>query len=51
MSPFCKPTRHEGRIVILRASGFVVDHLREVCAPPDATNHPCYQLTTVDWAR
>ena len=23
-----------------RASGFAIDDLREICAPPDATDHP-----------
>ena len=35
----------------LRASGFTVDDLREIYAPPDATDHPYYQLATAEWAR
>jgi hypothetical protein len=35
----------------LRASGFTVDDLREIYAPPDAADHPYYQLATAEWAR
>jgi hypothetical protein len=35
----------------LRASGFTVDDLREIYAPPDAVDHPYYQLATIEWAR
>ena len=42
---------HGEWITILRASGFTVDDLREIYAPPDAVDHPYYQLATVEWAR
>ena len=42
---------HGKWITILRASGFIVDDLREIYAPPDAVDHPYYQLATVEWAR
>ena len=42
---------HGEWITILRASGFVIDDLREIYAPPDATDHPYYQLATAEWAR
>lgn len=42
---------HGEWITILRASGFTVDNLREIYAPPDAVDHPYYQLATVEWAR
>jgi SAM-dependent methyltransferase len=35
----------------LRASGFTVDHLREIYAPPGAPDHPYYQQATAEWAR
>jgi SAM-dependent methyltransferase len=42
---------HGEWITFLRASGFAIDDLREIYAPPDATDHPYYQLATADWAR
>lgn len=42
---------HGEWITILRASGFTIDDLRELYAPPDAPDHPYYQLTTAEWAR
>ena len=42
---------HGEWVTILRASGFTVDDLREIYAPPDAVDHPYYQLATVEWAR
>jgi SAM-dependent methyltransferase len=42
---------HGEWITILRASGFTIDGLREVYAPPDAPDHPYYQLATTEWAR
>lgn len=42
---------HGEWIAILRTSGFAVDGLREIYAPPDAADHPYYQLATADWAR
>jgi SAM-dependent methyltransferase len=41
---------HGEWIAILRASGSAVDGLREIYAPPDAADHPYYQLATADWA-
>lgn len=35
----------------MRASGFAIDDLREIYAPPDAPDHPYYQLATAEWAR
>lgn len=32
-------------------SGFVIDALRELYAPPDAPGHPYYTLATASWAR
>lgn len=31
-------------------SGFVIDALRELCAPPDAPDHPYYTLAAAGWA-
>lgn len=42
---------HGEWIRVLRASGFSVDALHELYAPPDAGPHPYYQLATADWAR
>jgi hypothetical protein len=42
---------HGEWITILRASGFIVDDLREIYAPPGAVDHPYYQLAAVEWAR
>jgi SAM-dependent methyltransferase len=42
---------HGEWIRILRASGFAVDALHELHAPPDAETHPYYELATADWAR
>ena len=42
---------HGEWITFLRASGFAIDDLCEIYAPPDATDHPYYQLATADWAR
>jgi SAM-dependent methyltransferase len=42
---------HGDRITILRASSFAIDDVREICAPPGAVDHPCYQLAAVEWAR
>jgi SAM-dependent methyltransferase len=42
---------HGEWITVLRASGFVMDDLREIYAPPGAPDHPYYQLATAEWAR
>ena len=36
---------------MLRESGFVVERLVEVQAPPDGETHPYYAYVTADWAR
>ena len=42
---------HGEWIKILRDSGFVIDGLHELYAPPDAPDHPYYQLANAEWAR
>jgi hypothetical protein len=42
---------HGDWIKILHASGFIIDDLRELYAPPDAPDHPYYKLATAHWAR
>jgi SAM-dependent methyltransferase len=42
---------HGEWIKLLRASGFTVDDLREIYAPPGAPDHPYYQQATAEWAR
>ena len=42
---------HGDWIKILHASGFIIDDLRELYAPPDAPDHPYYKLATAQWAR
>jgi len=42
---------HGEWIKILSASGFVIDALHELYAPPDAPDHPYYTLATASWAR
>jgi hypothetical protein len=42
---------HGEWIAILRGSGFAVDGLREVYAPPGAADHSYYQVATAGWAR
>src|SRR2546427_623533 len=42
---------HGDWIVRLRASGFAVEALRELQAPPDATAHPYYDWVRPEWAR
>jgi SAM-dependent methyltransferase len=42
---------HGTWIQILRAAGFLVEALHELYAPPDASNHPYYQLATAEWAQ
>jgi SAM-dependent methyltransferase len=38
-------------IKLLSATGFVIDALHELHAPPDASPHPYYGLATVRWAQ
>jgi len=42
---------HGDWIRIMRASGFAIDDLRELYAPPDAPDNPYYELATAEWAR
>jgi SAM-dependent methyltransferase len=42
---------HGDWIRIMRASGFAIDDLRELYAPPDAPDHPYYELATAEWSR
>jgi len=42
---------HGERISMLTATGLVIDALHELYAPPGATGHPHYQITTANWSR
>ena len=42
---------HGEWITILRGSGFVIDALHELYAPPDAPDHRYYALASAGWAR
>lgn len=42
---------HGEWIKILRDSGFIIDALHELYAPPDAPDHPYYALASAEWAR
>jgi SAM-dependent methyltransferase len=42
---------HGEWITILRGSGFIIDALHELYAPPDAPDHPYYPLASAEWAR
>lgn len=42
---------HGEWIKILRESGFIIDALHELYAPPDAPDHPYYALASTEWAR
>jgi hypothetical protein len=42
---------HGEWITILRDSGFIIDALHELYAPPHAPDHPCYTLASAEWAR
>jgi SAM-dependent methyltransferase len=41
---------HGDWIRLLRQFGFVVEGLHEIYAPPDATDHPFYEIVSVEWA-
>jgi SAM-dependent methyltransferase len=41
---------HGDWIAVLRRSGFVVEALRELYAPPGSTDHEYYDIVTADWA-
>jgi SAM-dependent methyltransferase len=42
---------HGEWIDLLRATGFEIERLIELQAPPDAETHPYYAFVTADWAR
>jgi hypothetical protein len=35
---------------LLRVSGFVVEALHELFAPPDRADHPFYEIVSPQWA-
>lgn len=41
---------HGDWVRLLRESGFVVEALREIYAPPDRGDHPFYEIVSSDWA-
>lgn len=41
---------HGDWVRLLRASGFVVEALREIYAPADRANHPFYDIVSPQWA-
>ena len=41
---------HGDWIRVLRGAGLIIDGLRELYAPADATDHPYYKLATARWA-
>jgi SAM-dependent methyltransferase len=41
---------HGNWISVLRRSGFLVDALHELYAPPASTDHEYYEIVTVEWA-
>ena len=42
---------HGDWVRLLRGSGFVVEALHEVYAPPDGDDHAFYEIVSADWAR
>jgi hypothetical protein len=42
---------HGQWLTLLRASGFELDRLEELYAPPGSVDHPFYKLATADWAQ
>jgi len=42
---------HGEWIKFLRDSGFVIDALHELYAPPDSPDHPYYALASAEWGR
>jgi len=42
---------HGEWITILRTAGFTIEALHELYAPPDASNHPYYNLATASWGQ
>ena len=41
---------HGDWVRLLRRSGFVVEALHEVSAPPEGGNHPFYEIVSSEWA-
>ncbi len=41
---------HGDWVRLLRRSGFVVEAIHEIFAPPDAGDHPFYEIVSSDWA-
>ncbi len=41
---------HGDWLRLLRASGFVVESMREIFAPADGGDHPFYQIVSAEWA-
>jgi SAM-dependent methyltransferase len=41
---------HGDWVRLLRAAGLVVEALHEIYAPPDAADHPYYEIVTREWA-
>jgi SAM-dependent methyltransferase len=42
---------HGEWIRVLRSSGFEIENLAEIQAPPDAETHPVYDYVSADWGR
>ena len=41
---------HGDWVRLLRGSGFVVEALHEIYAPPDGGDHPFYEIVSAEWA-
>jgi SAM-dependent methyltransferase len=41
---------HGDWVRLLRRSGFVVEAIHELFAPPDGADHPYYEIVTAEWA-
>jgi SAM-dependent methyltransferase len=41
---------HGDWVRLLRGSGFVVEAMREIYAPPDSADHPFYEIVSSEWA-
>src|SRR3954468_19056008 len=41
---------HGDWVRLLRGSGFVIEDLREIYAPPEAGEHPFYEIVSGEWA-
>jgi SAM-dependent methyltransferase len=42
---------HGDWVRLLRRSGFVVEAMREIYAPPDCGDHPFYEIVSSAWAK